>query len=102
MPTGYGYVRDSEPLAVDWAAVSKKFTDQLKSQEDERLATKKEILDNRADFQKTLLDRPVGQNTALNNIMSGFANQLSEYSLSNLNQYKGKNKNLQHKSSKYQ
>ena len=95
MPTGYGYVRDSEPLAVDWAAVSKKFTDQLKSQEDERLATKKEILDNRADFQKTLLDRPVGQNTALNNIMSGFANQLSEYSLSNLNQYKGKNKNLQ-------
>ena len=68
MPTGYGYVRDSEPLAVDWAAVSKKFTDQLKSQEDERLATKKEILDNRADFQKTLLDRPVGQNTALNNI----------------------------------
>ena len=95
MPTGYGYVRDSEPLAVDWAAVSKKFTDQLKSQEEERLATKKEILDNRADFQKTLLDRPVGQNTALNNIMSGFANQLSEYSLSNLNQYKGKNKNLQ-------
>ena len=95
MPTGYGYVRDSEPLAVDWAAVSRKFTNQLKSQEEERLATKKEILDNRADFQKTLLDRPVGQNTALNNIMSGFANQLSEYSLSNLNQYKGKNKNLQ-------
>ena len=73
MPTGYGYVRDSEPLAVDWSAVSRKFTDQLKSQEEERLATKKQILDERADFQKTLLNRPVGQNTALNNIMSGFS-----------------------------
>ncbi len=46
MPTGYGYVRDSEPLAVDWSAVSKKFTDQLKTQNEQRLATK-EILDKR-------------------------------------------------------
>ena len=95
MPTGYGYVRDSEPLAVDWSAVSRKFTDQLKSQEEERLATKKQILDERADFQKTLLNRPVGQNTALNNIMSGFSDQLRQYSLANLNLFKGKEKNLQ-------
>ena len=95
MPTGYGYVRDSEPLAVDWSAVSRKFTDQLKSQEEERQATKKQILDERADFQKTLLNRPVGQNTALNNIMSGFSDQLRQYSLANLNLFKGKEKNLQ-------
>ena len=32
MPTGYGYVRDKEPLFVNWAEVSQKFTDQLKDQ----------------------------------------------------------------------
>ena len=94
MPTGYGYVRDSEPLAVDWAAVSKKFTDQLKTQEEQRLATKKDILDKRTEFTKTLLNKPVGQNTALNRIMSGFADQLREYSLTNLDDFKAKNKDL--------
>ncbi len=94
MPTGYGYVRDSEPLAVDWSAVSKKFTDQLKTQEEQRLATKKDILDKRTEFTKTLLNKPVGQNTALNRIMSGFADQLREYSLTNLDDFKAKNKDL--------
>ena len=94
MPTGYGYVRDSEPLAVDWSAVSKKFTDQLKTQEEQRLATKKDILDKRTEFTQTLLNKPVGQNTALNRIMSGFADQLREYSLTNLDDFKAKNKDL--------
>ena len=64
MPTGYGYVRDKEPLFVNWAEVSQKFTDQLKADEEERIATKDNILNDRADFNKTLQNRPVGQNTA--------------------------------------
>ena len=94
MPTGYGYVRDKEPLFVNWAEVSQKFTDQLKADEEARLATKKEILDNRNEFTKTLLNKPVGQNTALNRILSGYTDQVREYSLSNLQRYKDKDTTL--------
>lgn len=94
MPTGYGYVRDKEPLFVNWAEVSQKFTDQLKADEEARLATKKEILDNRNEFTKTLLNKPVGQNTALNRILSGYTDQVREYSLSNLQRYKDKDSTL--------
>ena len=94
MPTGYGYVRDKEPLFVNWAEVSQKFTDQLKADEEARLATKKEILDNRNEFTKTLLNKPVGQNTALNRILSGYTDQAREYSLSALQRYKDKDSTL--------
>ena len=94
MPTGYGYVRDKEPLFVNWAEVSQKFTDQLKADEEARLATKKEILDNRNEFTKTLLNKPVGQNTALNRILSGYTDQVREYSGANLQRYKDKDTTL--------
>ena len=95
MPTGYGYVRDKEPLFVNWAEVSQKFTDQLKADEEERIATKNKILNDRADFNKTLQNRPVGQNTALNNLLSSMTQQMTQYSLDNLNMFKNKNKTLQ-------
>ena len=94
MPTGYGYVRDKEPLFVNWAEVSQKFTDQLKADEEARLATKKEILDNRNEFTKTLLNKPVGQNTALNRILAGYTDQVREYSGANLQRYKDKDTTL--------
>jgi hypothetical protein len=34
MATGYGYVRDKEPLSINWAEISKGFNDRLKKQKD--------------------------------------------------------------------
>jgi len=95
MPEGYGYVRDQQPLFVDWAEVSKSFTDRLKENEEERKTTEKGITDNRKEFTQTLQDLPVGQNEVLNEKISTFAQQAMDYSLGNFNRFKSRGSNLQ-------
>ena len=34
MPVGYGYSPDTQPVFIDWAKISKDFTDQVQARKD--------------------------------------------------------------------
>lgn len=88
MPLGYGYVRDDDPVQINWREISKNFTDRLQADEASRNKRKADIQQSYNDFQKDLINRPQGYNTDLNTAISSFSNQASQASLANLNALK--------------
>ena len=95
MPVGYGYSPDTQPVFIDWAKISKDFTDQVQARKDIAQTEKENILQNRKDFNQTLIDRPSGQNEVANSVMSATATQIKDTSLNNFNRYKNKEITLQ-------
>jgi len=85
MALGYGYVRDDDPVQINWREISKNFTDRLQADEASRNKRKADIQQSYNDFQKDLINRPQGYNTDLNTAISSFSNQASQASLANLN-----------------
>ena len=90
MPVGYGYSPDIQPVFIDWAKISKDFTDQVQARKDIAQTEKENILQNRKDFNQTLIDRPSGQNEVANSVMSATATQIKDTSVNNFNRYKKK------------
>jgi len=88
MALGYGYVKRDEPQQIDWGAIGKEMTDFIKSDQESRTKRKEEIQNQYSDFTKTLIDKPVGYNTDLNNVISSYTNQASIAALNNLNKLK--------------
>lgn len=88
MALGYGYVRDDDPVQINWREISKNFTDRLQADEASRNKRKADIQQSYNDFQKDLINRPQGYNTDLNTAISSFSNQASQASLANLNALK--------------
>ena len=95
MPVGYGYSADTQPVFIDWAKISKDFTDQVQARKDIAQTEKENILQNRKDFNQTLIDRPSGQNEVANSVMSATATQIKDTSVNNFNRYKNKEITLQ-------
>jgi len=95
MPVGYGYSPDIQPVFIDWAKISKDFTDQVQARKDIAQTEKENILQNRKDFNQTLIDRPSGQNEVANSVMSATATQIKDTSVNNFNRYKNKEITLQ-------
>ena len=95
MPEGYGYVKDAQPLFVDWTKISKSYSDRLKENEDKRKATEKDILNTRQEYTKTLQDLPTGLNEVANQKAAAFSQQAMDYSLENFNGLKDRTRNLQ-------
>ena len=63
MPVGYGYSPDIQPVFIDWAKISKDFTDQVQARKEIAQTEKENILQNRKDFNQTLIDRPTHEIT---------------------------------------
>ena len=88
MATGYGYVRDKEPLSINWAEISKGFNDRLNEAEAERQSKREDIQKQYDELSQELINKPVGYNTDLNDRISSFSMQASQASLNNLNKLK--------------
>ena len=88
MALGYGYVKRDEPQQIDWGTIGKEMTDFIKSDQENRTKRKEEIQNQYSDFTKSLIDKPVGYNTDLNDVISSYTNQASIAALNNLNKLK--------------
>jgi hypothetical protein len=88
MATGYGYVRDKEPLSINWAEISKGFNDRLNEAEAERQSKREDIQKQYDELSQKLINKPVGYNTDLNDVISSYSMQASQASLENLNKLK--------------
>lgn len=84
----YGYVRDKEPLNINWAEVSKNFSDNLKEQEKVRQDKRDDIQKQYSELTKSLIDRPQGANADLNTVIGSYSDQASQAALANLNKLK--------------
>ena len=85
MALGYGYVKRDEPQQIDWGTIGKEMTDFIKSDQESRTKRKEEIQNQYSELTKSLIDKPVGYNTDLNDVISSYADQASIAALSNLN-----------------
>ena len=88
MALGYGYVRDDDPVQINWREISKNFTDRIKADQADRQKRKDDIQAEYNQLQKDLINKPQGYNTDLNNVVGSFANQASVASLDLLNKLK--------------
>lgn len=88
MALGYGYVRDDDPVQVNWSEISKNFTDRIKADQVDRQKRKDDIQEKFNDLQKDLINKPQGYNTDLNKVVGSFAGQASSASLDLLNKLK--------------
>ena len=84
----YGYVRDKEPLNINWSEVSKNFSDNLKEQEKVRQDKRDDIQEQYSELTKSLIDRPQGANSDLNTVIGSYSDQASQAALANLNKLK--------------
>ena len=84
----YGYVRDKEPLGVNWAEISKNFNDRLAADEAERQGKRDDIQKQYDELSQELIDKPTGADIDLNSAISSFSTQASQASLENLNKLK--------------
>jgi len=84
----YGYVRDKEPLSINWAEISKNFNDRLAADEAERQSKRDDIQKQYDELSQELINKPTGSDTDLNNAISSFSTQASQASLENLNKLK--------------
>ena len=88
MALGYGYVRDDDPVQINWREISKNFTDRIQADQEDRQKRKDDIQAEYNQLQKDLINKPQGYNTDLNNVVGSFANQASVASLDLLNKLK--------------
>lgn len=88
MPTGYGYVRDKEPLSVNWAEISKSFNERLAADEEERQKKRDDIQKQYDELTKQLINKPVGYDTDLNRVISEYSSLVSGAALESLNKLK--------------
>jgi len=88
MALGYGYVRDDDPVQVNWSEISKNFTDRIKADQVDRQKRKDDIQEKYNELQKDLINKPQGYNTDLNKVVGSFAGQASTASLDLLNKLK--------------
>ena len=88
MALGYGYVRDDDPVQVNWSEISKNFTDRIKADQVDRQKRKDDIQEKFNDLQKDLINKPQGYNTDLNKVVGSFSGQASSASLDLLNKLK--------------
>mgnify|MGYP003137154013 FL=1 len=84
----YGYVRDKEPLSINWAEISKSFNDRLAADEAERQKKRDDIQKQYDDLSQQLINKPTGADTDLNSAISSFSTQAAQASLENLNKLK--------------
>jgi len=84
----YGYVRDKEPLGINWAEISKNFNDRLAADEAERQGKREDIQKQHNELSQELIDKPTGADIDLNSAISSFSTQASQASLENLNKLK--------------
>ena len=84
----YGYVRDKEPLGINWAEISKNFNDRLATDEAERKGKREDIQKQYDELSQELIDKPTGADIDLNSAISSFSTQASQASLENLNKLK--------------
>ena len=84
----YGYVRDKEPLNINWSEDSKNFSDNLKEQEKVRQDKRDDIQEQYSELTKSLIDRPQGANSDLNTVIGSYSDQASQAALANLNKLK--------------
>src|SRR6056300_103067 len=84
----YGYVRDKEPLSINWAEISKNFNDRLAADEAERQGKREDIQKQYDELSQQLIDKPTGADTDLNSAISSFTTQASQASLDALNRLK--------------
>ena len=73
MATGYGYVRDSKPLQIDWQSVGEKMGQSIDDEVKDRQSRKDKIDENLAKYKKDLLNQPQGTNAESNRFMSDFS-----------------------------
>jgi len=88
MALGYGYVRDDDPVQVNWSEISKSFTDRIKADQVDRQKRKDDIQEKFNDLQKDLINKPQGYNADLNKVVGSFSGQASTASLDLLNKLK--------------
>tara|TARA_R100000988_G_scaffold103473_1_gene82964 strand:+ start:5852 stop:7405 length:1554 start_codon:yes stop_codon:yes gene_type:complete len=88
MALGYGYVRDDDPVQINWREISKNFTDRIQADQADRQKRKDDIQTEFNQLQKDLINKPQGYNTDLNNVVGSFANQASVASLDLINKLK--------------
>ena len=88
MALGYGYVRDDDPVQINWSEITKNFTDRIKADQVDRQKRKDDIQEKFNDLQKDLINKPQGYNTDLNKVFVSFSEQASTASLDLINKLK--------------
>jgi len=88
MATKFGYVRDKQPLSINWAEISKSFNDRLAADEAERQSKREDIQKQYDDLSQQLINKPTGADTDLNYAISSFSTQAAQSSLDALNKLK--------------
>ena len=88
MALGYGYVRDDDPVQINWSEITKNFTDRIKADQVDRQKRKDDIQEKFNDLQKDLINKPQGYNTDLNKVVGSFSGQASTASLDLINKLK--------------
>ena len=88
MALGYGYVRDDDPVQINWSEITKNFTDRIKADQVDRQKRKDDIQEKYNDLQKDLINKPQGYNTDLNKVVGSFSGQASTASLDLINKLK--------------
>jgi len=88
MALGYGYVRDDDPVQINWSEITQNFTDRIKADQVDRQKRKDDIQEKYNDLQKDLINKPQGYNTDLNKVVGSFSGQASTASLDLINKLK--------------
>ena len=88
MALGYGYVRDDDPVQINWSEITQNFTDRIKADQVDRQKRKDDIQEKFNDLQKDLINKPQGYNTDLNKVVGSFSGQASTASLDLINKLK--------------
>ena len=57
MATGYGYVRDSKPLRINWEEIGNRMSESVERELEGREQRKDKIDQGIADYNKSLLDQ---------------------------------------------
>lgn len=78
MATGYGYVRDSKPLRINWEEIGNRMSESVERELEGREQRKDKIDQGIADYNKSLLDQPQGTNAEVNRFMGDFTSDAGD------------------------
>ena len=78
MATGFGYVRDSKPMQIDWQDIGKQMSDNIGLEMADRQKRKDDIDQKIGDYKKALLDQPQGSNAETNRFFADFTSDAGD------------------------
>jgi len=78
MALGFGYVRDSKPMQINWQDVGEKMSTAIETEIADRESRKADIEKQLTEYNKNLLNQPQGLNAEVNRFMGDFTSDAAD------------------------